>query len=164
MSGGTNLNPLKLNKMETRSFFSLNTGGNCMLYAMFTGKKDNAGCEILSVWDDFTGNLPVNVTLSKYGQSFEMSDGSKFFLSEFNEETFFVHGAVTYSNAGGFLVQLSDCGEMARLLDAYGSDAPKISEWFPIEYITDPDDEEGDSIPTIDPEGWNIRLDNVVRM
>ena len=48
--------------------------------------------------------------------------------------------------------------------DAYGSDDPIISDWMEIEYMPDEDDPDGDLIPTIDPEGYNIPLALVMRI
>ena len=79
-------------------------------------------------------------------------------------DKFIAHGSYTVSNCGGYLVQISDCGDAARMKDSYGSDKPEISDWKEIEFITDEDDPEGDLIPVIDPEGYNIPLDMVMRI
>jgi hypothetical protein len=82
---------------------------------------------------------------------------------------FIAHGSYCISNAGGYLIELSDCGSMARVKDDYGSDNPLVSDWFEIETVErSPEelDEEGypewDSV--IDPEGYNINLNNVMRL
>lgn len=79
-------------------------------------------------------------------------------------DEFTPHGAYTISNAGGYLIEISPCGEMARMLDSYGSDNPKLSEWKEIEYVNDPDDPEADLIAVIDPEGYNIPLNQVIKI
>ena len=81
-------------------------------------------------------------------------------------EGFIEHGSYTVCNAGGFLVQLSDDGDSARMKDCYGSENPKISSWKEIEYVIDPDceDEENNLIPVIDPKGYNIPLNEVMRI
>ena len=45
---------------------------------------------------------------------------------------FEAHGTITLTNSIGYLVQLSDCGTMARAL--YASDKPKLTEWAEIEH------------------------------
>lgn len=79
------------------------------------------------------------------------------------------HVAYSISNVGGYLVELSDCGGSARVKDAYGSDHPLVSDWFEIETVErfpEELDEEGypewDSV--IDPEGYNINLNNIMRI
>ena len=84
-------------------------------------------------------------------------------------EDFKAHGYVTMSNAGGYLIELSDCGDSARIKDNYGSDNPQISDWLEIEYIIDEDselDEEGykEYEPVIDPDGYGIPLNMVMRI
>lgn len=82
---------------------------------------------------------------------------------------FIAHGVYNISNSGGFLVQISYSGDSVRLKDSFGSDNPKISDWFEIEYIPNEDgdlDEEGniELIPVIDPEGYNVPLNMVMRL
>ena len=80
-------------------------------------------------------------------------------------DRFIAHGSYTVSNCGGYLVQLSDCGDMARMKDAFSfSDDPIIGDWLEIEYIQDEDDPEGDYVAVIDPEGYNIPLSLVMRI
>ena len=79
------------------------------------------------------------------------------------------HGGYTVSNSGGYLIELSSCGEMARIKDNYGNNNPYISEWLPIEYVESEDgelDEDGqiEYEPVIDPEGYNIPLNQVMRI
>ena len=76
-------------------------------------------------------------------------------------DKFLKHGYYTVSNCGGYLVELSDCGDSARLQTPENN---KVSDWFEIEYVVDEDDKEGDLIPVIDPDGFNISLDLVMRI
>lgn len=78
-----------------------------------------------------------------------------------DDEPFITHGYYTVSNSGGYEVQISDDGDSARIKDNYGSDNPKISEWFEIEHVYDEDSDE--TIPIIDPNGYNIPLNQVMR-
>ena len=84
-------------------------------------------------------------------------------------DDFVAHGSYTVSNAGGYLVQISDSGDSARLRDSFGSDNPKTSDWFEIQYIPNEEGELDDDanvelIPIIDPEGYNVPLDLVMRI
>ena len=84
-------------------------------------------------------------------------------------EEFNAHGTYTVSNVGGYLIELSDDGEVARVKDDYGSDNPKISDWLEIEFVvTDEEDldDEGYPIsePVIDKDGYNIPLGMVMRI
>jgi hypothetical protein len=88
------------------------------------------------------------------------ADG-KVFENEGGEE-FQPHGTYTVSNTGGYEIMLSDDGEMARVKDAFGSDNPKISDWLEIEYVDD--EETGEPTAVIDPMGYNIPLDQVMRI
>ena len=79
-----------------------------------------------------------------------------------NEESpFQAHGFYTVSNAGGYEIMLNDRGDAAKVRDAYGSDVPEISDWLEIEYVPDEDTEEME--PVIDPNGYNIPLNQVVK-
>ena len=78
-----------------------------------------------------------------------------------NQDDFVVHGYYTVSNSGGYEIMLSDTGEAAKVRDAYGSDNPKTSDWLEIEFIED--DETLDFEAVIDPEGYNIPLNQVMR-
>lgn len=86
-------------------------------------------------------------------------------------ENFITHGYYTVSNLGGYEIQLSDCGSSARVKDSWGNDNPIISEWFEIEYIEngypnmmDEDKEMGELIPVIDPNGYDIPLNMVMKV
>lgn len=88
----------------------------------------------------------------------------KTFKSKLNEnfEEFTPHGTYTVSNTGGYEIMLNDAGDAAKVRDAFGSDNPKTSDWLEIEYI--PDEETGESEPVIDPNGYNIPLNQVMRI
>ena len=84
-------------------------------------------------------------------------------------KNFKADGYYTISNSGGYLIEISDCGDSARVKDNYGSDNPQISDWLEIEYVIDEDselDEEGykESEPVIDPDGYGIPLNMVMRI
>lgn len=79
------------------------------------------------------------------------------------EEEFKVHGVYCVSNAGGYEIQLSDCGSMARVRDAFGSDNPQTSDWLEIEYVENEDNSE-EFDPIIDPEGYDINLNLTMRV
>ena len=71
-------------------------------------------------------------------------------------EEFIPHGTYTVSNAGGYEIMLDDSGDAAMVRDAFGSDNPQTSDWLPIEYIG--------GKPVIDPNGYNIPLNQVMRL
>lgn len=79
-----------------------------------------------------------------------------------NGEEFTPHGTYTVSNAGGYEIMLSDSGDAAKVRDAFGSDNPETSDWLEIEYV--PNEETGESEPVIDPNGYNIPLNQVMRI
>jgi len=85
-------------------------------------------------------------------------------LNEYLEqqEEFVPHGSYTVSNAGGYEIMLNDAGDAAKVRDAYGSDNPQTSDWLEIEYV--PDEETGEPEPVIDPNGYNIPLNQVMRV
>lgn len=85
-----------------------------------------------------------------------------------NDDYFKVHGHYTISNLGGYEIELADSGDSARVRDAYGNDNPQISDWLEIEYVPNEDgdlDEDGEVelVPVIDPSGYNIPLNMVMR-
>jgi hypothetical protein len=79
-----------------------------------------------------------------------------------NNNEFITHGTYTVSNSGGYEIMLNNSGDGAKVRDAYGSDNPKTSDWLEIEYI--PNDDTGESEPVIDPNGYNIPLNQVMRV
>ena len=78
-----------------------------------------------------------------------------------DEERFEAHGFYTVSNLGGYEIMISDDGDSAKVKDAYGSGEPKISDWLEIEHIPGEDDE---LEAVIDPSGYNIPLNQVMRL
>ena len=85
------------------------------------------------------------------------------------EEEFTPHGTYTLGNSGGYEIMISDSGDAAKVRDAYGSDNPETSDWLEIEYVPNEDgemDEEGnpEMEPVIDPNGYNIPLNMVMRI
>ena len=83
-----------------------------------------------------------------------------------DEEPFEPQGGYTLGNAGGYLVQISDDGDSARV--KYNDDE-EVSDWLPIEYVENQDGEEDEDglpmfEPVIDPEGLNIPLNMVMRL
>ena len=70
-----------------------------------------------------------------------------------------IHGYYTYSNCCGYGVILSDCGTQAKLVmnneDCY------VKDWLDIDYVLDEDTNEFE--PIIDPEGFNVSLNLVIR-
>lgn len=78
-------------------------------------------------------------------------------------EEFIPHGSYTVSNAGGYEIMLNDAGDAARVRDAFGSDNPETSDWLEIEYVPSEDTEE-EFEPVIDPKGYNIPLNLVMRL
>ena len=96
------------------------------------------------------------------------ADRKRKFAGGGGTDDFRVDGFYTISNSGGYEIMLDNSGDSAKVRDAYGSDNPKTSDWLEIEYIDEEDgelDEDGfpNSIPVIDPNGYNIPLDMVMR-
>ena len=77
------------------------------------------------------------------------------------KDEFIVHGHYSVSNLGGYEIMVSDCGDSAKVRDAFGSDKPKTSDWLEIEYLVDEETKLG--YPVIDPNGYNISLNLVLR-
>ena len=75
---------------------------------------------------------------------------------------FEVHGTYTLSNSIGYLVQLSDCGTMARAL--YASDKPELTEWSEVEHKPCEDGDEDDINAVFDADGYEIDLGLVMRV
>lgn len=78
-------------------------------------------------------------------------------------DTFVVHGGYGVSNCGGYEVQLSDCGDMARLRD---SETLEVSEWAYINYepdLSDMEHPDAEWVMTI-PLWGGVPLDMVMRV
>ena len=76
-------------------------------------------------------------------------------------DNFEVHGTYCISNSGGYEIMLHRSGDSAKVRDSFGSDNPETSDWLPIEYVTIEGTEESEAV--IDPEGYNIPLNMVMR-
>ena len=70
-----------------------------------------------------------------------------------------IDGYYTYSNCGGYGVILSDCGEQAKLV--MNNEDYDVTDWLDIDYVLDEDTNEFE--PVIDPEGFNVPLNLVIR-
>ena len=92
----------------------------------------------------------------------DIKSTEKIDVNENDDSVFTPHGAYTVSNTGGYEIMLSNDGDAAKVRDAFGSDNPKISDWLEIEYL--PDEETGELEPVIDPNGYNIPLNQVMRV
>jgi len=84
------------------------------------------------------------------------------------EEEFIVHGHYAWSNCCGYEVQLSDCGDAARLRMNKWTENEVVTDWLEIQSVIDADgacDEEGfpDFHQVIDPDGWDVPLNLVMR-
>ena len=73
-------------------------------------------------------------------------------------EKFIANGYYTVSNSGGYEVQLNESGDGARI-----KDGDKITDWFEIEWVADEEAYE-DFVPVIDPTGYNIPLNLVMKI
>lgn len=95
-------------------------------------------------------------------------DEQKVFSERNEDDEFVVHGYYTVSNSGGYEVQLNNSGDGARLR-TFSDGQPQVSEWFEIETVPnedyDPmeDDENDEYISVIDPGGYNVPLNMVMR-
>jgi hypothetical protein len=70
-----------------------------------------------------------------------------------------IHGYYQWSNACGYGVILSDCGDSAKLvLDV---EKQSTTDWLEIEYVFNEDTAEFD--PIIDPSRYNVPLNLVMR-
>jgi len=73
-------------------------------------------------------------------------------------DQFITHGVYTLTNTMGYEVQLSECGDAARL-----KDGDNITDWLEIEFVEDEDDSDvANSV--IDPDGYNVPLDLITKV
>jgi hypothetical protein len=79
-------------------------------------------------------------------------------ISYEEEDPFEAHGSYTVSNSGGYEIMISPDGDSAKVKEQDGT----ISDWLEIEYIDDEDTL--DLEPIIDPNGYNIPLNQVMRI
>jgi len=70
-----------------------------------------------------------------------------------------IHGYYTKSNCCGYGVILSDCGTQAKLV--MNVEDCDVTDWLDIEHIFDED--ENEFVPVIDPNGFNVPLNLVMR-
>ena len=70
-----------------------------------------------------------------------------------------IHGYYTKSNCCVYGVILSDCGGAAKLV--MNNEDCDVTDWLDIEYVMDED--EGEFVPVIDPDGFNVPLNLVMR-
>lgn len=87
----------------------------------------------------------------------ELKSLVKEIIKEEKGESFIPHGYYTISNTMGYEVMLSNDGEAAKLRDHNG----KVTDWLEIEFVDDK--ETLDSNPVIDPNGYDIPLNMVMR-
>jgi hypothetical protein len=73
------------------------------------------------------------------------------------DKPFTRHGVYSWANVCGCEVEISECGSMGRLRIEN-----RVTEWYEIEHIEDEDGEE--SVPTIDPDGHNVPLNQVIKV
>jgi len=78
-----------------------------------------------------------------------------------------IHGYYTVSNSMGYGVILSDCGDSAKLVIM--KDEPETTDWLEIGWVSNEDgevDDEGfpELEPVIDPAGYNVPLNLVMRV
>lgn len=78
---------------------------------------------------------------------------------EYRDGDFEANGTYTMTNSLGYEIQINYAGDAARIKEQDG----KVSDWLEIEYIPSTDDPEK-TIPTIDPNGYNIPLDSVMKV
>jgi len=74
------------------------------------------------------------------------------------EDDFNPQGYYTVSNTGGYEVEIDNSGDQARLKLPNG----KITDWLDIEYVPKEDNPE-EHEPVIDPNGYNVPLNLVMR-
>jgi hypothetical protein len=71
-----------------------------------------------------------------------------------------IHGYYAWSNACGYGVHLSDCGEQAKLI--MNDEDSTVTDWLDIEWVPS-DDDDGEWEPIIDPNGYNVPLNHVIK-
>lgn len=71
-----------------------------------------------------------------------------------------IHGYYQWSNCCGYGVHLSEDGEQAKLI--MNDEDCTVTDWLDIEWIMSEDDD-GEYEPVIDPNGYNVSLNLVIR-
>lgn len=149
-------------------------GQNSNLYSALSTSQFRPGPMHKNIEDEEseTATMMYQELVNKYGGSAQENVVNANNIQQHDIETnedidqqvneFIPHGSYTISNAGGYEIMLDDSGDAAKVRDAFGSDNPKTSDWLPIEYIFDK--ETGESEPVIDPNGYNIPLNMVMRI
>lgn len=165
MFEGVNVSKTNKKDSEGRPIYKSEDGEKYVDVSLGKSKKP----ELHSVTKEGEPNTPLKNFVIKENESWmKMRAGAKGKVFE-NDEEFMPDGTYTVSNSGGYEIMLSDSGDMAKVKDAFGSDTPKISDWLEIEYVPSEDgemDDEGypEMVPVIDPNGYNIPLNMVMRI
>ena len=76
-----------------------------------------------------------------------------------NKSDFVATGYITTSNSSGYEVEIDPSGDSARLKDESG-----VTDWMEIEFVQNIDDPTGDLVPVINPDGYYIPLDQVMKI
>lgn len=71
-----------------------------------------------------------------------------------------IHGYYQRSNACSYGVHISNCGEQAKLI--MNDEDCTVTDWLDIEWIMS-DDDDGEYEPVIDPNGYNVPLNLVIK-
>ncbi len=71
-----------------------------------------------------------------------------------------IHGYYVKSNNTGYGIHLSDCGEQAKLV--MNDEDCTTTEWLDVIWCAS-DDEDEEFEPIIDPDGYNVPLNMVIR-
>jgi hypothetical protein len=71
-----------------------------------------------------------------------------------------IHGYYQWSNAFGYGVHISDDMEQAKLI--MNDEDCTVTDWLDIKWAIS-DDDDGEFKPVIDPNGYNIPLNHVIK-
>jgi hypothetical protein len=71
-----------------------------------------------------------------------------------------IHGYYSWSNACGYGVHLSNDGEQAKLI--MNDEDSTVTDWLDVVWCV-ADDDDGEWEPIIDPNGYNVPLNHVIR-
>lgn len=92
------------------------------------------------------------------------NEAQKFYEMEERIKSFLPHGVYTVSNCISYLIELSKCGDSARIKLSDN----EITEWLEIEYIPSCDDCnsecECELMPVIDKDNYVIPLNSIIRI
>jgi len=122
------------------------------------------GSEEIQTQKAYADQKPVNPDVRVKSPELEkfISEIEEYQPDDDDDEGFFPQGSYTVSNAGGYEIMLNGAGDAAKVRDAFGSDNPETSDWLEIEYVNN--EETGEPEPVIDPNGYNIPLNMVMRI